>query len=148
MNDKRRYVADTNILVSAAIFDGSVPWRAVEWIVLNGALLFSPDTADEVHEVLARPKFDRYVPGLIRRRFLQRLMAVGQTVLPTEQIAACRDPKDDKFLAVAVVGGAECIVTGDADLLALNPYRSIRIVTAAAFLQKRESTADHPHADA
>jgi uncharacterized protein len=53
----------------------------------------------------------------------------------TERIAACRDPKDDKFLELAVNGRADLIVTGDADLLALDPFRGIPIVTPAAFVR-------------
>ena len=52
-----------------------------------------------------------------------------------ERITACRDPTDDKFLELAVNGGADLIVSGDGDLLALNPFRDIPIVTPAAFVQ-------------
>jgi predicted nucleic acid-binding protein len=48
---------------------------------------------------------------------------------------ACRDPKDDKFLSLAVCGRATHLVTGDADLLALNPFEGIRIVTPRQFLE-------------
>jgi predicted nucleic acid-binding protein len=47
----------------------------------------------------------------------------------------CRDPHDDKFLEVAVNGHADLIVSGDGDLLALNPFRNISIVTPAMFVQ-------------
>lgn len=50
--------------------------------------------------------------------------------------AACRDPKDDKFLHVAVNGEAEAIITGDADLLALHPFHGVEIVTPADFLAR------------
>ena len=53
----------------------------------------------------------------------------------TEHIAACRDPKDDKFLELAVSGRADLIVSGDQDMLALNPFRGIPIVTPAAFVR-------------
>jgi predicted nucleic acid-binding protein len=51
-------------------------------------------------------------------------------------VQACRDPNDDKFLDVAVNGGADVLITGDADLLALNPYEGIPILTAADYLTK------------
>jgi PIN domain len=57
---------------------------------------------------------------------------VGQIA---ERIVACRDPTDDKFLELAVNGHADLIVSGDGDLLALNPFRDIPIVTPAAFVQ-------------
>ena len=50
-------------------------------------------------------------------------------------IRACRDPRDDKFLEVAVHGRADLIVTGDEDLLALNPFRGIAILAPAAYLE-------------
>ena len=51
-----------------------------------------------------------------------------------EQINECRDPKDNKYLELAVSGKAECIVTGDDDLLVLNPFRGIEILTVQEFL--------------
>jgi putative PIN family toxin of toxin-antitoxin system len=51
-------------------------------------------------------------------------------------IRACRDPRDDKFLEVAVHGHADLIVTGDADLLALNPFQGIAILTPAEYLER------------
>jgi putative PIN family toxin of toxin-antitoxin system len=50
------------------------------------------------------------------------------------RISACRDPKDDKFLEVAVSGRATHIVTGDSDLLALNPFRGIEFLPPHRFL--------------
>ena len=54
---------------------------------------------------------------------LAKMLARAELVAITERIAACRDPTDDKFLELAVNGRADLIVTGDADLLALNPFR-------------------------
>jgi predicted nucleic acid-binding protein len=46
----------------------------------------------------------------------------------------CRDPDDDKVLEVALMGGADCIVTGDQDLLELASFRGLPILTPANFL--------------
>ena len=73
------------------------------------------------------------IPSL--REGLARMLAAAELVTITERIAACRDPTDDKFLELAVNGHADLIVTGDGDLLALNPFREIPIVTPAAFVQ-------------
>jgi putative PIN family toxin of toxin-antitoxin system len=63
------------------------------------------------------------------------MMRAAELVTVTERIAACRDPTDDKFLEIAVNGHADLIVSGDADLLALDPFRDIPIVIPAVFVQ-------------
>ena len=61
---------------------------------------------------------------------------VVRMVAITQRIHACRDPKDDKFLDVALTGEAQLIVTGDQDLLALHPFHGIEFLTPTAFLQR------------
>jgi len=61
------------------------------------------------------------------------MLASAERVQITERIVACRDPKDDKFLELAATGRADVIVSGDADLLALGPFRGILIVDPAIF---------------
>jgi predicted nucleic acid-binding protein len=76
------------------------------------------------------------IPSLFQD-WLRDVLDSAELVSISERIAACRDPKDDKFLEVAVSGRADLIVSGDADLLAINPFRGIPIVTPAAFLEGR-----------
>lgn len=64
------------------------------------------------------------------------LLRLATPINVTEQIDTCRDPKDNKLLELAVSGKAHCLVTGDSDLLALNPFRGIPILRAAEFLQE------------
>ena len=97
-------------------------------------MLKSPATEEQLFEVVARPYFTSLI-DLDTRAWLKKLMADAELVTITERIAACRDPTDDKFLELAVSGHADLIVSGDADLLALNPFRGIPIVTPAAFVQ-------------
>lgn len=59
----------------------------------------------------------------------------AELVVIAEQVVACRDPTDDKFLELSVNGRADLIVSGDGDLLALHPFRGIPIVAPAAFVQ-------------
>ncbi len=80
-------------------------------------------------------KFDRYVTRDERERLLAAFLRAAAVVEVSEPIAACRDPKDDKFLELAVSGNATCIVTGDDDLLALNPFRAIPILSAEQFVE-------------
>ena len=62
-------------------------------------------------------------------------MREAELVEITETVAACRDPKDDQILELAISGNADCIVTGDDDLLTMNPFRGIAIIAPADFLR-------------
>ena len=62
-------------------------------------------------------------------------MREAELVQITETVAACRDPKDDQILELAVSGNADYIVTGDDDLLTLNPFCGIAIITPADFVR-------------
>ncbi len=64
------------------------------------------------------------------------LVRIGEFIEPKIEITECRDPKDNKFLELAVAGNADCIVTGDKDLLVLDPFRNIRIITPKEFLDQ------------
>ena len=85
--------------------------------------------------VLARDRFDRYVTREERDEFLESLIRESNLIEITEAVQVCRDPKDDQVLELAVNGNAASIVTGDADLLVLNPFRGVEIVTPAEFLK-------------
>jgi putative PIN family toxin of toxin-antitoxin system len=88
----------------------------------------------ELQEVLGRTKFDRYIVPGERERFLARLVLEATLVPVTNQLQACRDSKDDQVLELAVNGSATCIISDDQDLLALNPFHGIQILTPAEFL--------------
>jgi putative PIN family toxin of toxin-antitoxin system len=102
-------------------------------------VLASPDTLDELVEVLDRDKFDRYLSAEEREAFLGSLVERVDVVEPVKKIRVCRDTDDDKFLELAVEGRAEVIVSGDDDLLTLHPFRDITIVTPSAFLEHQET---------
>jgi putative PIN family toxin of toxin-antitoxin system len=89
----------------------------------------------ELADVLSRPKFDRYINLEDRQQFLRLLGGIVELVPVVVTIHACRDPKDDKFLDLAVSGNANLILTGDDDLLALHPFRGIAILTPAQYLE-------------
>jgi putative PIN family toxin of toxin-antitoxin system len=138
MSNKARYVFDTNTLVSALLFEHSKPGQAFRRALRRGEVLLSPSTLEELSEVLQREKLDRYVTASEREEFLEAFVERAMFIEPTEEIRACRDSKDDKFLELAVSGRACCIVSGDNDLLILNPFRDIVIMTAAEFLEATE----------
>ncbi len=129
-----RIVVDTNVFVSAALKDKSLPSIALHLATQRAVLLKSAATETQLLEVIARPYLAKLIAPAISDWFKQ-LMAKAELVAITEKIAACRDHTDDKFLELAVSGHADFILTGDADLLVLNPFRGIPIVTPATFVQ-------------
>jgi putative PIN family toxin of toxin-antitoxin system len=131
-----RVVLDTNIIISAALSKNSTPDRALNYAVDNTVLLISKDTFNELQEKLLGVKFDKYVQRQARETFLTTLLSISEMVIIKKHIVACRDSKDDKFLELAVNGNADCIVTGDKDLLVLHPFDAVEILTAADFLKK------------
>ena len=129
-----RIVVDTNVFVSAALKDKSFPALALRVVEQRGTLLKSISTERQLFEVIARPRIAELIePASVA--WIRKLIASAEVVTISERIVACRDPTDDKFLELAVNGKADLIVTGDADLLVLNPFREIPIVTPATFVQ-------------
>jgi putative PIN family toxin of toxin-antitoxin system len=94
-----------------------------------------------VRNVLARPKFDRYVSAQMRDEFLATYIREAEFVEVTQHIAVCRDSKDDLVLEAAVDGQATCIVSGDDDLVVLHPFQGIPILRAGEFLAHYDATA-------
>jgi putative PIN family toxin of toxin-antitoxin system len=133
---RERVVIDTNVLISGLLSAESTPAQAVERAVTTAQLIASDETLRELIETLLSPKFDRYVSRERRDALLLRLAPLIQMVAVLQPILACHDPRDDKFLEAAVNGRATVIVTGDRDLLALNPFRRIGILTPAAYLAR------------
>ncbi|NEO54401.1 MAG: putative toxin-antitoxin system toxin component, PIN family [Okeania sp. SIO3B5] len=133
--NKLRLVIDTNILVSSILIESSLPDIAFKEARKIGTILFSDVTFQELQEVLTRSKFDKYIPLDIRSQFLAKIKLESEQILVSEIVNKCRDPKDDKFLDVAVNGQATHIITGDKDLLELNPFEGIPILTPKQFLE-------------
>lgn len=129
-----RIVIDTNVIVSALVFSTSIPMQAFTLAKTKGILLISVESLSELTDVLSRQKFDRYLSREIREDFLASLSTETEIIEITEKITICRDPKDDKFLEVAISGNATYLVTGDKDLLELHPFRDVLILTPSQFL--------------
>ena len=137
MPNERRFVLDCNVLISAVLFANSTPRQALDWAQDVGVVLMSESVFLELTTVLLRPKFDRYISQIKRLAFLEMLAQTVQFTEISASIQVCRDTKDDQYLELAVNGKAESIVTGDDDLLVLNPFREINILTVADFLAQR-----------
>jgi hypothetical protein len=139
----RRVVFDTSTLVSAALRVGSVPHQAVRQAISQGDVFVSAETLSELEQVLLRPKFDRYLPPDARRAFVDwvRAFAVQVAVSAAHKanvVPACRDPKDNPFLALVLASEADVLVSSDADLLVLHPWRGVPILMPSAYLLTNE----------
>jgi uncharacterized protein len=137
MRDRQRIVVDTNALVSRLLLAGSVPAQAVQKAIETGQLLISEATMNELADVLSRRKFDRYISLEDRQQFIRLLGRVAEMVSITDPVQICRDPRDNKFLEVAVNGEASLIITGDADLLTLHPFQGISILSPTEYLEQK-----------
>jgi uncharacterized protein len=117
--------------ISALEFGGT-PAAALERLFLVDDLATCSEIEEEVVRVL-HEKFGR------DRRLIQETLSplLSQAVLVKvtgEVHGVCRDPNDDYILECAMKAGAQLIIAGDKDLLALNGYQSIRIVTCRQYL--------------
>jgi len=133
--DNMRVVFDTSVIISQLICPGSIPYQAYMLAEERASVLFSEVTLSELAEVLQRPKFARYIRQEKIEKLLQNITQGAELISVTTAIRACRDPKDDMFLELAVSGGAQYIVTGDDDLLLLHPFQGIHILTPRDFIE-------------
>ncbi len=131
-----RFVFDTNVIISALLLKQSVARQAFDKACAAGKLLVSQATIEEINEVIRRPAFDLYIFEDERIQFISALVREATLIDISETIVECRDPKDDNFLELAVNGQAAAIVSGDNDLLSLNPFRKILILTPRQFLDQ------------
>ncbi len=129
-------VFDTNTLISGLIFKSSVPRQALHKAVTTAKIIYSAETLAELCRVVEYPKFDKYAIQDEKDRFLADYKGYSHFIENiSTKIVACRDPKDDKFLTLAVAANADYIITGDEDLLVLHPFQGIQIIKPAAFLE-------------
>jgi putative PIN family toxin of toxin-antitoxin system len=104
-----RTVIDTGVVVSAVLLPRSVPRQAFDLAAARGRLLVSDETIAELDDVLRRPKSDKYVSEARRLEFLAALLHEVELIDVVDVVADCRDPKDNKFLELALSGGASHI---------------------------------------
>lgn len=88
----------------------------------------------ELLDVFARPNLARFLMPDLREEVLALIDTFGVFFAPAERVTDCRDAKDNKYLELALAADAGTIVSGDADLLVLDPWRGIRILKPATYL--------------
>lgn len=134
------FVFDTNCLISAALVRNSTNRKALFKAIDTGILAISNETLHELTDVIFRKKFDRYFfDDKERWAVIEEVEAHSKLFVPKISITACRDPKDNKFLELAITAKASCIITGDTDLLILHPFRNIPILNTSDFLSNFKS---------
>jgi uncharacterized protein len=126
-------VLDASTFVSAVLKVNSIPERALLSAISEpNRLVLSPEVEGEYREVIFRPKFDRYASVERRERILDLVTFAAEHVEPTVSVRECRDPNDDKYLALAAAAGAGAIISSDArHLLSMHPWRGIPILSPA-----------------
>lgn len=143
-DQRSKVVVDTNVWISAALSSSGSPALVVRWVLSKGLPVFSSRTFDELETRLWRPKFDRWLTVDQRKRLLHDLGAAAHWVEIDDATASqgfCRDPDDDAFLHAALGSRATCIVSGDADLLALAAHAPVPVWSPAEALQRWASGA-------
>ena len=129
------FVFDTNAFISAALITGSASELALNKAFQIGKVITSAQTFSEFTEVLFRKKFDKYLSDERRLQIIQKFEHDILLFKVEVIIDACRDQKDNKFLELAVTANADCIITGDQDLLVLDPFNGIPIRNPADFIK-------------
>ena len=133
-----RAVLDANVLLSALIRPQGSPGQILRrWLEDRAfALITSPTILAEVRRALDYPRVRKYLVGSDEDLDLW-VASLGLIAEPVEgrlRLRVAEDPDDDKYIAAAVEGFAQFVVTGDAHLLSLKDYEGIRIVTPRAFI--------------
>lgn len=140
---EHRVVVDTGFWLSYLIFRRGVIAKVGQRLARSDIqLVASAPCLGELQEVLQREKWDRYTSRDDRLLFYEGVRQRGELITTTSTITDCRDPKDNKFLELALDGKADFLITGDQDLLVLaetpNPAWRFRILTPRDFLDSQQ----------
>lgn len=129
-------VLDTSTLIGCLLKPGSVPAQALAAAMQAGDLLACADTLKELETVLSREFLARWRTLEERANFLRIYRETCLLIEGISPVMACRDPKDDKFLALCQSGDAQVLISSDRDLLDMNTFGGTQIMSAAEFLQR------------
>lgn len=131
---KPRVVLDTNLLISRVLTPNSLAASAVRLIIDRCELLVSQATIDEFAVTLSRIQSKGFIKQNEILALIEAYKEMVEWVPIVERVQECRDPKDNKFLDLALNGKADYIITGDKDLLVLHPFKETQILTAKNFI--------------
>lgn len=132
-----RVILDTNVLVSALLYEHSLPYQLVAlWRQGRFTLLTSAEQLDELRRVTRYPKIRARLTPALAGRLINDLKSVADMVTNMPDITVCRDPWDNYLLATIEAGDADILITGDkADLLSLDKHAGANIMTVRQFLE-------------
>lgn len=126
-----RIVPDTNLLTSAEISAQGASGQLLDRVLDVHDVILSNPILDELTDVLSS-KFG--YDNLRISRVISHILANAEIVEPvTFETQICRDPDDDAILGTAVAGNADCIVTGDNDLLIIGRFQGVDIISPSEF---------------
>ncbi len=134
-----RTVIDTGVFVSALIHRQGTTGAVLSALRdAKFSVIFSTAILIEIIEVLGRPKFrlKYHIEANDTTELINLIRLRGELVTPNKIVSLCRDPLDDKFLEAALAGKTDCIVTGDDDLLVLNPFQGIQLLRPSEFIAR------------
>ena len=140
MNDKTKQISailDTNIIISGFISAKGTPAKALNKLIKGSFLLVtSKKLIEEFKEVINRPKIkNKYnIDSKEIDMFITSLQELAKIIPGKIEVKVSRDPKDDMFLSCALEGKVDYLVTGDKDLLTLNEFGGVKIITIKEFL--------------
>ena len=129
-----RIVVDTNVLISGVFF-GGFPRKILSSIVSDKITACATAEIINEYEEIVQEMVKRK-QGHINKAILTPLIKVMEIIEPVSQIDICRDPDDNKFLECAKDSHALYIVSGDKDLLVIEKYENVQIITAKDFCEK------------
>ncbi len=121
-------------MVSAALKVRSLPAQVIASLETRNRVALSQPVFSEIEGVLSRPKFSRLIAVRERIRILNALTIVATWYEPSQIVRDCRDIRDNIYLELALAAQADAIISGDEDLLVLDPWRGIPVLSPAAFL--------------
>ena len=133
---RKRVVFDTSALIAACLHPEREPANIFRRAVLEHDVFYSVDTFSELVTVLSREKFNAWRP-LEQRLMWAKLFRQSVILIEaTTPVTACRDPKDNKFLELAISARADVLVSSDVHLLEMHPFRGIQILQWVDFKQE------------
>ncbi|MDK9719648.1 MAG: putative toxin-antitoxin system toxin component, PIN family [Rhodospirillales bacterium] len=128
-------VIDTNVWISSFLWSSKTLDAVLTIAKTKFQIIGSHETLAEIAATFSKPKFTSKMSFKERQLLFDIVVRNTLIVEICETVSDCRDPRDNKFLELAVSGGANQIITGDGDLLALHPWRGVSILTPRQFVE-------------